>query len=75
MLLESMLGGGNTSIGMAHVKSHIVNLTMKLQDVGKAMVVWENVWCILCHEEGHHRNECPMMGSYMTTGAPDLFLT
>jgi hypothetical protein len=39
MHLEAMPGGGETSVGMAQVQSHLTNLTMQLQDMAKAKVV------------------------------------
>jgi hypothetical protein len=60
------------SARLAQVQSQLTNLIMQLQDMVKAKVVHGNVWCTLCHIEGHHRNECPMLGSY-TMMAPNPF--
>jgi hypothetical protein len=62
MHLEATPGGGETSTGMAQVQSQLTNITMQLQDMAKAKVVHEHVWCTMCHIEGHHRNECPTLG-------------
>jgi hypothetical protein len=75
MCLEVMLGGGETSTRLAQVQSQLTNITMQLQDMVKAKVVREHVWCTMCHIEGHHRKKCPMMGSYMETGTPNPFPT
>jgi hypothetical protein len=48
---------------------------MQLQDMDKAKVVHEHVWCTMCHKKGHHRNEFPTLGRYMVTGAPNPFPT
>jgi hypothetical protein len=48
MHLEATPGGGETSTGMAQVQSQLTNLTMQLQDMAKAKVVHEHVWCTMC---------------------------
>jgi hypothetical protein len=48
---------------------------MQLQDMVKAKVLCENVWCTLCCTEGHHRNGFPALGSYIAKGVPNLFPT
>jgi hypothetical protein len=48
---------------------------MQLQDMAKAKVVHEHVWCTMYYPKGHHRNECPTLGSYMATGVPNPFPT
>jgi hypothetical protein len=68
MHLEATPRGGDTSIGLAQVQSHLANLTMELQDMAKAKVVHKNVWCTICHTEGHNRNECSKLGNYTSTG-------
>jgi hypothetical protein len=49
MHLEATLGGGETSIGIAQVQYQLTNLTMQLQDMDKAKVVCEHVWCTMFH--------------------------
>jgi hypothetical protein len=71
----SMLGGVETSAGLAQVQSQLGNLTMQLQYMAKTKVVHENVWFTMFHTKGHHKNEFPMLGNYTTTGASNPFPT
>jgi hypothetical protein len=73
MHLEALPRGGEKLVGLAHVQSHLANLTMQLKDMAKAKVVWENVWSNMCCVEGHHRNKCLMLGNYTTMGASNPF--
>jgi hypothetical protein len=75
LCLEATLGDGETWPGLVQVQSQVTNITMQLQHMAKAKVVWEHVWCTMCHIEGHHRNECPTLGSYMTMDTPNRFPT
>jgi hypothetical protein len=63
MRLEATPGGGKTSASLAHKQSQLANLTMQLQDIEKAKVARERIWCTTCRSKGHHR-EVPEDVSY-----------
>jgi len=37
----------------------------------KGKEVREEVWCIKCKKEGHHKDHCPLFEEYLATGAPN----
>jgi hypothetical protein len=66
MHLEDTPGGGETSTILTRVKSHLTNLTMKLQDMVR--VVREHVWCTMFQSEGHRREEVSSLGKLSGDG-------
>jgi hypothetical protein len=42
-----------------------------LSEITKEKEKHEQVWCITCKTEGHHKDECPTFAQYMATGAPN----
>jgi hypothetical protein len=75
MHLDSTMGGGVTSIVLTQVQSKLTNITMQIQDMENINVVHAHVWCTRCRIDGHHQNECPMLGSYTMTRTPYPFPT
>jgi hypothetical protein len=73
MTLEDTPEGEEKMIGLAQVQFQLSNLTMELQDIEKSKVVHKHVWRMTCRSEGHHIYECPTLGNYMVTGAPNFF--
>lgn len=76
MKLESTPEEPNeSSSGLAQVQTQLATtFTNQLQEMLKGKAVCEQVWCTTCRTEGHHRNECPILGnSTASTGAPNLF--
>jgi hypothetical protein len=31
----------------------------------------EDIWCIICKEEGHEKENCPLFNEYLASGAPN----
>ena len=58
-----------TSVGMAQIQNQLENLTLQLQDIKKGKEVREEVWCTKCRTEGHSREQCPIYGEYLGSGA------
>jgi len=51
---------GETSIGMAQIHNQLANLTLQLQDMKKGTEVREEIWCIRCKAERHHKDKFPL---------------
>jgi hypothetical protein len=69
MKLEaSPVGDGG---GMAQVQTQLASLTIQLAELTKGKEKREQVWCITCRTEGHHKDECPTFAQYLVTGAPN----
>ena len=47
------------------------NLSLQIQDIKKGKDKREEVWCIKCKEEGHHKDQCPSFQEYIATWAPN----
>lgn len=63
MHLESIGGFVEPSSGLVQVQNQQATLTNQLREMSKGKAVRYNVWCTLCRIEGHHRNECPVLGN------------
>lgn len=48
----------------------MANLTLQLHDIKKGREVREEVWCIQCKAEGHHKDQCPLLHNCLSSGAP-----
>jgi hypothetical protein len=68
MHLEATPGGGETSVGLVQVQYQLANLTMQLQDMDKVRWCMRMCGVLRATHKGHHRNECPTLGSYMVMG-------
>jgi len=62
---------GETGIRMAQIQNQLTNLTIQLQDMKKGKEVREEIWCIRCKAEGHHKDQCPLFQEYLASGAPN----
>jgi len=62
---------GETGIRMAQIQHQLANLTLQLWDMKKWKEVREEVWCIKCNKEGHHKDQCPLFQEYLATVAPN----
>jgi len=47
---------GETGVGMAQIQNQLANLTIQLEGMKKGKEVREEVWCIKCKAEGHHKD-------------------
>ena len=48
-------------------------MALELRDMKKAKTSREEVWCTQCRSEGHDRDQCPIVRTYLNTGAPNQF--
>jgi len=62
---------GETRVGLAQIQNQLANLMLQLADIKKGKEVREEVWCIKCKGEGHHKEQCPMFQDYLNSGAPN----
>ena len=53
------------------IQDQLANLTLQLHDIKKGKEVTEEVWCIKCKAEGHHKDQCLMFQDYLNSGAPN----
>jgi hypothetical protein len=60
---------GENGAGMAQVQSQLATLKIQLQELAKGKEKCEEVWCVTCRKEGHHKNECPTFAYYLAIGA------
>jgi hypothetical protein len=64
---------GENGAGMAQVQSQLAALTIQLQKISKWKENNEEVWCVTCIKEFHHKNEFPTFKQYLAIGAPNPF--
>lgn len=64
MLEVSLVGGGENN-DMVEVESQLVVLASQFQELAKAKEMWDELCCSIFRIEGHHRNECKILGYYM----------
>ena len=48
-------------------------MALELRDMKKAKNSREEVWCTQCRTEGNDRDQCPVVRTYLNTGAPNQF--
>ena len=66
MKLES-LPIQETGVGMMQIQSQLDNLMLQLQDINKGKDIQEDLECTQCRDEGHHKDNCPMLMDYVAT--------
>ena len=49
----------------------LANIMVQLQDIKKGKEIQEDLWCIRCIREGHHKDNCSALMNYVAAGAPD----
>jgi hypothetical protein len=69
MKLESSPVGD--SGGMMQVQTQLAALTIQMEEMTKEKEKHEQVWCIKCRIEFHHKDECPIVTQYLETREPN----
>ena len=59
-----------TSTGMKNLQNQLANLTLQLHEIKKGKEVAQELWCTECKGQGHTKNNCPIFGEYLESGAP-----
>ena len=70
MKLEASPVGENV-VGMTQIQTHLVNLTLQLQDIKKGKEHREELWCTRCCTDGHTKDNYPDFRNYLLSGAPN----
>ena len=60
-----------TSAGMMYIQSKLTNLTLQLHDINKGREVHEELWCMRCKIQVHHKYSCLTFMNYLASGAPN----
>ena len=71
MKLETAPVGDN--FGIAQIQAQLAAMALELRDMKKYKTSREEVWCTQCRTEGHDRDQCPVVRTYLNTGAPNQF--
>lgn len=71
MKLEALLIR-DTHAEVKQIQSQLANLTLELQDLNKGKETISEVWCTKSNEEGHYKDQCPMIRDYLVSGALNL---
>jgi len=62
---------GKEGVGMAQIPDQLANLMLQVHDIKKGKDVREEIWCLKCKAEGHHKDQCPLFQDYLSSGAPN----
>ena len=71
MKLETALVGDDS--GLAQIQAQLAAMALELRDMKKAKTSREEVWCTQCQTEGHDRDQCPGVRTYLNMGVPNQF--
>jgi hypothetical protein len=64
---------GESSPGMSQILNQLTILSLQVEDMkkDKGKEKREDIWCIICKEEGHDKENCPLFNEYLASGAPN----
>jgi hypothetical protein len=64
---------GESSPCMSQILNQLTSLSLQVEDMKKykGKEKREDIWCIICKEEGHDKENFPLFNEYLASGAPN----